>query len=77
MKKRIGTKFGALAIFCICWLCVGCECAEDSRRFTATDINGKTWTDLKIARSGIGWIVFEKEDGRTVTMRGNYSYEEQ
>jgi len=77
MKKQIRNISIGLVIACICLLGSGCFRENEKKKYTATVANGTTWTNLTYVRGGIGFSIFRKDNGKRLTLDGNYFFEEQ
>jgi len=77
MKKYIFIGFAAYVAFCG-WIIIRSERAKQTTFYRVTDAVGNQWEDLRISDShaGYGSVRFIKTDGTTLTLRGNFTYEE-
>jgi len=60
------------------WVIIRSEHMKQITYYRATDSAGNQWENLRISNShaGYGSVRFIKTDGTTLTLRGNFTYEE-
>jgi len=63
--------------FFVCLLCIVLLGCKDNKRYTVTDSNGNTYTDLKRSNGGFGWTSFYTKEGKLIVFRGQFTYMEQ
>jgi len=79
--QKCKTYATILGIICLAML-AGCDVGYKYNQYgytkgyyTVRDASGNEWHNMEMCGGGIGYAKFASEDGKTVTVRGDYSYE--